>query len=997
MHPHIRKYREAHTKTITFGGSQNEQTIRHDFINLINDFADEKKLRLLPEIRDKSNNTIPDGTLKDRYQFTCGYYEAKDPKDDLQKEIHSKLQKGYSSENILFENSQTAVLYQESNEVMRINIDDDKALEKVIQKFIDFRRKDIENFQRAIDAFKEDIPKLSQNLRHLIKEAQSNTKFTQQRDHFLEQCKEEINPSMVKEDIGEMIIQHFLTGRLFQTVFSEIDFHRYNNIAQKIDSLSSLAFDREMRKDFESKNAHFYTALEAKAKGVKDHHDKQGFLKTLYEEFYKAYNPMAADKLGVVYTPNEIVQFMLKSTDYFLQNYFQTDLAQPNVNILDPATGTGTFIADLIDYLPAQNLTYKYQNEIFANEVAILPYYIAALNIEYTYQQKTQHYKEFGNIAFVDTLDNYAALNQVGKEQALKLGITEENAQRIKRQNEAKISVIIGNPPYNAKQQNYSDQNANRKYEEIDERIKKTFVHSSQVTNKMGLYDMYARFYRWAMDRLDSEKGGIVAFVTNNSFINARGFDGFRKCVFEDFDYIYIVNTKSDVRKNPKISGTKHNVFGIQTGVCIAFFIKTKIKNQRQKLFYYALEDEQTKVEKLKFLKYTPVENIPFQTIYPDKRYNWLNITDNDFDDLLPLCSKKTKKVEGHTIFQLFCRGVGTNRDAWVYDFDKQNLERKAKFLSKIYNESIQKEEINTDIKWSIDLKTSYEKKQFSRLEDKYFFKSLFRPFTKKYYYGEKLFSHELTENHHQIFGKYGELENKVIAFAHAGCNKPFHCFATNTLPDLHLTGDSQCLPFYRYNSEGQRVENITQWSLLEFQKHYKDKRISKAQIFHYVYAVLHCPKYRKTYEFDLKRDFPRIPFYEDFCTWSEVGKALMDLHIGFETVEPYPLKRIDLEIGIPKLKLKADKSAHVIFLDSQTSLSGIPKKAWDYVLGSRSALEWVLDQYKENKINDKTVAEKFNAYRFCDYKEEVILLLQKVCRVSVETVGLVDKLKQLR
>ena len=445
MHPHIRKYRQVHTKTQQFGGSTNEQNIRSDFINLINDFADERNLRLVPELRDKNNNTIPDGTLKDRYQCTYGYYEAKDQHDNLDHEIQNKLKlKGYSSENILFENSQIAVLYQENKEVARIRMDDDQALERIIQQFLNFKRTEIEDFEKAVQAFQNDISDLTQALRKLTDQAQNKPAFISARDQFLTRCQNEINPKIIKEDIREMIIQHVLTGKLFQSVFSEGEFHHDNNIARQIDYLARLALARQVRASFEDRNAHFYHTLELRAKSIRDHHDKQGFLKTLYEEFYKAYNPKAADRLGVVYTPNEIVKFIIESTDQLLYKHFQTDLSQLNINILDPATGTGTFIADLIDYLDHSNLKQKYLTEIFANEVAILPYYVAALNIEYTYRQKMQDYHEFPNIAFVDTLENYSALQDFTGEQTLQFGLTEENKAALQRQNEAKIFSDYG-------------------------------------------------------------------------------------------------------------------------------------------------------------------------------------------------------------------------------------------------------------------------------------------------------------------------------------------------------------------------------------------------------------------------------------------------------------------------------------------------------------------------------------------------------------------------
>ena len=359
-------------------------------------------------------------------------------------------------------------------------MDDDQALERIIHQFLNFKRTEIEDFERAVEAFKMAIPELLIALRNLIEQAQIKPEFTNQRDTFLKQCQIQINPSITTADIREMIIQHFLTSKLFMIVFDEIDFHRDHHLANRIDNLCRLAFDPQVRYHFELKNKHFYRTLEIRAKSIHNHHDKQGFLKTFYEEFYKAYNPQAADKLGIIYTPHEIIKFMLENTDALLRRYFKTSLSQKNVNILDPATGTGSFITDLIDFLPAAHLPYKYQHEIFASEVSILPYYIASLNIEYTYREKLNRYEPFKNMTFVDTLDNDTVLNQVDQQTNMTFKITEENARRIVEQNKAKISVIIGNPPYNANQQNYNDQNANRKYPAIDRRIKTTFGRARQ-------------------------------------------------------------------------------------------------------------------------------------------------------------------------------------------------------------------------------------------------------------------------------------------------------------------------------------------------------------------------------------------------------------------------------------------------------------------------------------------------------------------------------------
>ena len=596
----------------------------------------------------------------------------------------------------------------------------------------------------------------------------------------------------------------------------------------------------------------------------------------------------------------------------------------------------------------------------------------------------------------MDTLDNCSALDQAGQEQDLKFGITAENTRRIEKQNETRISVILGNPPYNASQQNYNEQNANRDYIEIDRRIKNTFIKASQVSNRNRVYDMYVRFYRWAMDRLDPRRGGIIAFVTNRNFLSALSFNGFRKCVYEDFDYIYIVDLGGDIRANYGKGLKISNVFDIQVGVCITFLVKTARLNRREKLFYFALNDEATKSEKLTILKTTLIENLPFETIYPDKDHNWLNQTDNDFEDLLPLCSKQTKNArtpaEERALFKLFCGGVKTGRDAWVYDFAKDNLERKVKFFINVYEQTRRNAAYEDKflIKWDRELDKYRTRSIVKSFQSEACIRSLYRPFVKKQFYFDKHFNQMVYQNP-KIFVRDGLLKNTVICFPGLASPKDFHVIASACLVDLNsLPAGAQCLPRYCYNEKGNKIDNITDWGLKQFQEHYPNLEISKDAIFDYVYGVLHCPNYRQTYEQNLKRDFPRIPFYKNFVKWAGIGKELLALHIDYEDVEPYLLQRLEVEVDYVKVKLKADKKLGVIELDSQTTLSGVPAEAWAYELGSRSALEWVLDQYKEKVIRDKTVAAKFNVYRFSDYKEEMIVLLQKVCRVSVETVKII-------
>jgi len=732
-------------------------------------------------------------------------------------------------------------------------------------------------------------------------------------------------------------------------------------------------------------------------------------------------------------------------------------LASTGVDILDPATGTGTYICDLIEYLDKGSLPGKYKTEIHANEIAILPYYIANLNIEYTFRQKMGYYEEFSNICFVDTLDNINSFQRtlgVAAENYVTSGdlfsMSKENKVRIDRQNDREISVIIGNPPYNANQMNENDNNKNREYLLIDKRIKDTYIKKS-TAQKTKVYDMYSRFFRWASDRVD--KDGIVAFITNRSFIDSRTFDGFRKSIQNEFDYCYIIDTKSDVRANPKIAGTTHNVFGIQTGVAVMFLVKIKENvDKKVQIQYFTLTDEMRKEEKLHWFADNKFRNVPFNPITPDKSSNWINLTDNDFDDFLLLQEKGNEPG----LFNFTSLGVSTNRDEWVYDFSKESLRHKIQFFIGRYNSYLSKNQTtwNTDIKWSRDLKKKFSQKKKIEYSNALFKTGNYRPFSKKYFYAEKILNDILTQNHYDIFGNNLNLTNVGLCFSGKASNKNFQILAVNSIWGLDFLEKTNCLPLFRYNSEGNKIDNITDWGLKQFRAHYAvgtgldlsankktatEKRtgrdlslreITKLDIFHYTYGVLHNPAYRKKYELNLKREFPRIPFYANFWQWAAWGKELMNLHINYETVEPYNLKLVNIEPNVkkakqqelfaqqanaltldalsgskplsasadnfvPKAKLKADKTNGIIILDELSHLSGIPAEAWEYKLGIRSAMEWVLDQYKESTPSDPTIREKFNTYKFADYKETVIDLLMRVCTVSVRTVEIMKEMEK--
>ena len=992
---------------IEYGGSDNESSIRRAFANCLDAYCREhrERMALVDELDARGN--FPDGTVKDSLRMARGYWEAKDTHDDLDTEIQRKFNRGYPQDNILFEDSQTAVLIQNREEAMRADMSRPDELHRLIRAFLDYELPQIEEFRQAQQQFKADLPAVISNLREAVEAAEAgNPEYQAAAADFLALCQQTIGPALSGGDIREMLLQHILTQDIFLRVFAEDQFHRENNVARQLNALEQTFFTGDVRRQAIDRLRAYYGAIGRAADEIADYAEKQQFLKAIYEDFYKAYNPAAADRLGVVYTPNEVVDFIIRGTDHLLQKHFGRSLADDNVQILDPATGTGTFITNLINYLPSDRLEYKYLNEIHANEVAILPYYIANLNIEYSYRERTGRYLEFPNLCFVDTLDNMdwqqagATGGAVSRQSAFNLGgLSEENWIRIQEQNEKSISVIIGNPPYNANQQNENDNNKNREYPAIDRRISETYIASS-TAQKTKQYDMYKRFIRWASDRLADD--GIIGFVTNRAYLEARQDDGFRKVAADEFTDIYILDLGSDVRRNPKISGTTHNIFGIQTGVAIGFLVRDKSRLGECSIHYVRREDAELAKDKLTYLSGAKLDSIAFDGILPDERNDWLNQSDSDFEQLIPVADRQTKLgktvAEEQAVFGLYSLGVVTNRDEWVYDFDAENLGRKVRAFINLYEESRAKHggkevddaTLGTAIKWTRDLKRQLRldiPNIFDRVSIQ---QTLYRPFVNKPLY----FHQRLNEMQYQIprifpTGNVGE--NKVICFSGTSSSKPFHVLVTDKLFSLDTLEKTQCLPLYRYTADGERVSNITEWGLRQFREHYGDESITAEDIFAYTYALLHDPEYRERYALDLLREFPRLPFYADFREWALMGQELLDLHVGFESVEPYPLERVEQSGPAGKAVLRAEKERGVIVLDGKTTLTGVPESAWRYRLGSRSALEWVLDQYKERKPKDPTIAARFNTYRFADHKERVIDLLRRVCAVSVRTVEIVE------
>ena len=1014
--PNIERYYASLAELIEVGGSDNELNIRPAFQNCLAAYcaAHRDKLVLVPELRAPSG-IVPDGTVLDSLRMTRGLWEAKDTHDNLDAEIQSKFERGYPRSNIIFEDSRVAVLFQNGQEAMRVDMTDPTGLHKLIGRFLDYELPEIGEFRQARQQFAADLPSVLENLRQAVADAEvGNTAYQDGVAKFLELCHRSIGPAVSEADVREMLLQHILTQDIFQRVFAEVQYHSENNIARQLSALERTSFTGDVRRQAIDRLRAYYGAIGRAADEIAEYAEKQRFLKAIYEDFYKAYNPAAADRLGVVYTPNEVVDFIIRGADHLLQKHFGRSLADENVQILDPATGTGTFVTSLIDYLPADRLEYKYLNEIHANEVAILPYYIANLNIEYSYKERTGKYLEFPNLCFVDTLDNMdwqqagATGGAVQRQGALFNlgGMSEENWIRVQEQNDKTISVIIGNPPYNANQQNENDNNKNREYPAIDRRISETYIAAS-TAQKTKQYDMYKRFIRWASDRLADD--GIVAFITNRAYLDTRQDDGFRQLAAQEFSDLYILDLGSDVRRNPKISGTTHNVFGIQTGVAIGFFVREKARLGNCGIYYASREDTELAVHKLGYLREASLNDVTFEPIIPDEQSNWLNQSDTDFDVLLPLADRQTKLAKAvsdeQSVFGLYSLGVVTNRDDWAWDTSAPALAKKMSAFISIYQQEMSRYKleqpetnqvsdwVDRTIKWTSELEAHLSNGDILKFDRRRITPGLFRPYVAKQCYYSPIVTHRRYQMP-QIFPHDISGNNRMISFCVN--HMDFYVLAADRIVDLHFTGDTQCLPLYRYTDTSEQISNITEWGLRQFREHYGDDSITAEDIFAYTYAALHDPAYRERYAIDLLREFPRLPFHEDFATWVRLGQELLDLHIGFEDAEPFALERMDKGRESGKAALKADKARGTIVLDSKTILTGVPVEAWNYRLGSRSALEWVLDQYKERTPRDPTIRERFNTYRFADHKERVIDLLQRVCTVSVETVRIVSQLNSL-
>jgi len=985
-----------------------ETAVRSAFQNLLAAFAQSANWALIPE-QILANGKRPDGTLRDSFNLPRGYWEAKDSHDDLPIEIRKKINAGYPITNTIFEDTRRAILYQNNKPAFEADLTNPKDLTVVLETFFHYAAPDIATFEHAVTDFKESIPDLAQGLMQRIQEEHAKNKpFVAAFTNFLELCRTSLDPNMSRATVDEMLVQHLLTERLFRTIFNNSDFTQRNVIASEIEkviqALTSRAFNRY---EFLKSLDRFYIAIENAAKNLDDWSEKQRFLNTVYERFFQGFSVKQADTHGIVYTPQEIVDFMCASVEEVLQREFHASIADPGVQILDPCVGTGSFIVNLLHRIPRSKLKHKYLHDLYCNEIMLLPYYIASLNIEHEYYQQTGEYLPFEGICFADTLE----LAQ-GQQMAM---FVEENTERVKREKDAPIMVVIGNPPYNVGQVNENDNNKNRKYSSVDQRIKVTYARDSKASNKNALSDMYVKFFRWAVDRLQG-RDGIVCFVSNNSFVDQIAFDGMRKNLLQDFTQIYHLDLHGNVRKNPKLSGTTHNVFGIQVGVGITIAIRSSNHSER-KVFYYRVPEFWRKTEKLSLLRQAQNLNaIEWLELQPDEKNTWLTEgLHPEFATYLPTGTRDAKAVRSDiqvkTIFRIYSQGVQTSRDNWVYDFNADRLKTKSGSMIETYNAELSRwvrtdspKDIDnfvlvdeTKIKWSSRLKECLVQRKEAKFSRQAIRNALYRPFTRQFLYFDNVMIHR-QGLFPIIFPSLSNESENIVIWLKVGSEWPMFALATNMIPDLLPQGGSQCFPYYTYTEDGSnRRENITDWALAQFQEKYGPE-VTKWDIFHYVYALLHHPQYRERYAENLKRDLPHIPLLQNkeaFLTCIRIGRQLMELHLKYEQAKEYPLQWVEnqdvpFSWQVKKMRLTTDKSAVVV--NESLTLAGIPQECFAYRLGNRSALDWIIDQYQVSEDKRSGIVSDPNNV---DDEEYIARLVGKVVTVSVETVRLVGELAQ--
>ncbi|MFJ2964660.1 DEAD/DEAH box helicase [Streptomyces collinus] len=873
---------------------------------------------------------------------------------------------------------------------------------------------------------------------------------------FVEELRSNINPGVTDSSAIDMLAQHLITKPVFDALFQDYAFADHNPVSQAMQRMLDVLDDDTISAEAKTLQG-FYESVRVRAEGITDHEGRQRVITELYEKFFKTAMPKTADALGIVYTPTEVVDFILRSVDQALERHFGRSLSDEDVHVLDPFTGTGTFVVRLLQsgLIKPADLLRKYTRELHANEIVLLAYYIAAVNIEAAFHDL---YADAAGSAGAEGADAYLPFEGIVLTDTFQLAESEEgrlfgdvlsgNSERARKQMGQDIRVVLGNPPYSVGQDNQNDDNQNLKYEVLDNRIQETYAARSTAKNKNSLYDSYLRAFRWASDRIKDE--GVVALVSNGGYIDGNTADGVRKSLTDEFDTVYCYNLRGNQRTAGELSrkeGGKIFGSGSRNTVAVIVLVKGGRTDAPRGLFYRDIGDYLSREDKLGIVSGQSLDSVEWQRISPNADGDWINQRDERFATFAPISETATR--DSKAVFAIHSAGLQTNRDPWVYNFSERRLRENVESMVDFYNEQVtgfQKHctasgitkpqvadadrYIDRDaerISWSSSLISKLAQGKRVQYTSKRVTMSLYRPFNRQAVY----FDRDLNHRPGKMPQLYPTPEHENFGFyiTGTGSEEPFSVLMTDAIPDLHAVGTKSVGPhFARYTYreltvEGgfdfggedggaayERVDNITDATLAAYRKAYADTApgLSKDDIFFYVYGLLHSPAYREAYAADLKKSLPRIPKARDFRAFAEAGRQLSHLHIGYESAKPFggivvtlsntrpdmpdsELFRVT-KMKIPKAKGVQDRTR--IVYNNHITLENIPEEAYEYQLGARSAIEWIIDRYQVKTDPKSGIVNDPNDWS--DDPRYVVDLLRRIVTVSLATIEIVKHLPPL-
>lgn len=874
----------------------------------------------------------------------------------------------------------------------------------------------------------------------------NSPKHHEEFNKFLSGLRKNLNPSIQQEEAIEMLSQHLITKPVFEALFEGYSFVNNNPMSKSMQHMIDLLQQEAVDEDTATLDK-FYESVRMRASGIDNAEGKQKIILELYDKFFKTAFPKMVEKLGIVYTPTEVVDFIIHSVDDVLKKEFGRGLTEENVHILDPFTGTGTFITRLMQsgVIKPEDLARKYQKEIHANELVLLAYYIASVNIENVYHDLTpdptdgigkEVYHPFNGICLTDTFQ----LGESKDGEKLFDEMFPQNSERVQKQQKTPLRVIIGNPPYSIGQKSANDNAQNQSYPKLDARIADTYAKLSNAGLNKSLYDAYIKAFRWSTDRLDEKQGGIIAFVSNGAWLDGNSTDGFRKSLEKEFDSIYVFNLRGNQRTSGELSrkeGGKIFGSGSRTPISITLLVKNPdSKNEKATIHYKDIGDYLTREDKLNIIAEAKTFINPaleLQTLNPNEHGDWINHRNDAFDNFIPLAPEKKFDLRTNTFYNTYAIGVATNRDAWVVNFNKgviqDNLSRMLNFYeiqkndfltAKIDNPNLAIEDFVDNspmqISWTRSLRNSAKNNINITYEKSCIVDFAYRPFNNQQTYYNK-FLIESPGLWTSFFPKK-ESENLIINVTGSGANKNFTSIITNNITNLDFIEKNQAFPLYYFEepkstqkglfddpneTDYVRRDAISDFILERAKKQY-GKNVSKEDIFYYVYGFLHSKDYRETFEADLKKMLPKLPLVEDvrdFWTFSKAGRQLADLHLNYENVAAHPDVIVTGDqlnnFKVEKMRFVKKGVKDTIIYNNHITVSNIPDKAYEYIVNGKSAIEWIMERYQITTHKDSGITNNPN-----DWANEVgnpryiIDLLLSIINVSIQTVDIVNNLPKL-